>query len=111
MIIEREKEGGSNYREIGGDKSSEVLIQKVRVLPYNSVSRTRIDRCVFVQIRIDRSVYKKTYELFRGHSEESLRFSIDRWDSQIDRSHCYALVHLSDRSMRFWIYIHRSIRL
>ena len=48
MIIEREKGGGGGriIGEIGGDESSEVLIQKVWVLPYNSVSRTRIYRCI-----------------------------------------------------------------
>ena len=84
-----------------------------------------IDRCVFGHKSIDRSVYKKTFEIlkpqtlvprnflgiFLGNSEEHLISSIDRWDNLIDRSHCYALVHLSDRSMRFWTYIHRSIRL
>jgi len=70
-----------------------------------------IDRFVFVQKRIDRCVFKKTYKIFRGHSEEQLRFSIDRWVTLIDRSQSYGPVHLSNRSIRFYSKTHRSMRL
>ncbi|WZZ47339.1 hypothetical protein YC2023_043598 [Brassica napus] len=33
---------------------------------------------------------------YEGHSEERLRFSIDRWDNPIDRSRCYALIEEED---------------
>ena len=71
-----------------------------------------IDRCVFLNKRIDRCVYKKTYKIFRGYSEEGFRFcSIDRLFNPIDRSHSYGFRPSGDRSMRFSKQTHRSMRL
>ena len=60
-----------------------------------------IDRCVFLHKCIDRSV-------FRGYSEEGLRFcSIDRLYNLIDRSHSYGFRPSGDRSIRFYNKTHR----
>ena len=68
-------------------------------IPRNTWYTRSIDAFLNINASIDAFIKKRS----RFCSFDLLDIHIDRWDNLIDRSHCYALVHLGDRSIHFGI--------